>query len=84
MLNLNDFVHVALYKNTAQGGFIEVIQETEKAVKIKSDQNDNECTLWIPKSAFGKFKTGTDSFFIKPWFLKNITDKTWKKNIFLN
>ena len=62
------------------GDFVTVVEATEKAIKVKSDEYPY--TLWLPKSALKPQPRITDSFIIKPWFVKNITDKAWKKNIF--
>jgi hypothetical protein len=75
-----DYVYIALYQNTKMGDFVNIIEATEKAVKIKNDEF--AYSLWIPKSAVELIPNRTDAYSIKKWFLKNITDKVWKRNIF--
>lgn len=79
-MKTGDYVYIALYKNTKMGDFVNIIEATEKAVKIKNDEFSY--SLWIPRSAIETIPNRTEAYSIKTWFLKNITDKVWKRNIF--
>ena len=43
-----------------------ITQETEKAIKVKSDNNNNE--TWLPKA--GLKQLNEDIFTLAPWFKK--------------